>query len=275
MIKKIYKKLKSLYLPYKHHRQYWKEWNYRINDVLSSKDNKHIPRVINAGKIVNNYQVMHNGLKIVTGSYYGNGITQMLKQNKGVHEPQEERVFQEVLKILKGDAVIIELGAYWSFYSMWFLTQIKYGKAFLYEPELKNLEYGVANFKLNSLSGDFNQAFIGREYVGGVIPQFSVDYIIKNKGIEFVDVLHCDIQGYEFEMLIGAKKTIEEKRIGYFFISTHSNEIHHNCLSYLTANGFAIISDFNLNDTCSVDGLIVARAIGYEGMTNLDLQALK
>ena len=39
---------------------------------------------------------MHNGLKIHLGSYYGpEGATQLII-NKGVHEPQEEYVFQEV-----------------------------------------------------------------------------------------------------------------------------------------------------------------------------------
>src|SRR5688572_3556147 len=75
-------------------------WQRRINDVLSCSDNQHIQRVPDAGKISNGKQVMHNGLKIFLGSYYGPEYSQMLFKNKGVHEPQEERVFNEVLKSL-------------------------------------------------------------------------------------------------------------------------------------------------------------------------------
>jgi hypothetical protein len=38
--------------------------------------------------------------------------------NRGVHEPLEEFVFQEVLKRLPEACAMIELGAYWGHYSM-------------------------------------------------------------------------------------------------------------------------------------------------------------
>src|SRR6058998_3708738 len=74
-----------------------KEWRERIRDAIESPDNAFIPRVANAGQIVNGCQVMHNGLLIHRGSYYGYPIKRMLKLTRGVHEPQEERAFAEVL----------------------------------------------------------------------------------------------------------------------------------------------------------------------------------
>ncbi|MBI4681229.1 MAG: hypothetical protein HY753_08545 [Nitrospirae bacterium] len=93
-------------------------WERRINDVLSCPDNKFIPRVNNAGSIKDGFLVMHNGIKVLPLSYSGYPMLKMLIENKGVHEPQEERVFFEILKKMPERAVMMELGCYWSFYSM-------------------------------------------------------------------------------------------------------------------------------------------------------------
>jgi len=138
-------------------------WKKRIDEVLSSPDNDFIPRSENAGKIKNGKQTMHNGLKIHLGSYYGPEYSQMLLLNKGVHEPQEERVFLEALKTIPSGAVMIEMGAFWSFYSMWFNSKIQNGRNFMIEPDAFNMGHGKRNFKLNRLKGEFVQAFVGRK----------------------------------------------------------------------------------------------------------------
>src|SRR3569833_2214706 len=138
-----------------------KEWDARINDVIKCADNKHIPRIKNAGAIQGNFQFMHNGVKVQRDGYYGSGITRMLVKNKGVHEPQEERVFQEVLKALRANSLLVELGSYWAFYSMWFLSKIECGKTYLYEPSAENLAVGKINYQENNFKGDFNLAYIG------------------------------------------------------------------------------------------------------------------
>src|SRR5882724_1438238 len=122
-------------------------WKKRIDEVLSSPDNDFIPRSENAGKIKNGKQTMHNGLKILLGSYYGPEYSQMLLLNKGVHEPQEERVFLEALKTIPSGAVMIEMGAFWSFYSMWFNSKIQNGRNFMIEPDAFNMGHGKRNFK--------------------------------------------------------------------------------------------------------------------------------
>ena len=74
-------------------REYRQQCNKRILDALYCPDNAHIPRVPHAGRIENGCQIMHNGLKVSPGSYYGYFYRRMLLRNRGVHEPQEERVF--------------------------------------------------------------------------------------------------------------------------------------------------------------------------------------
>src|SRR5882757_2436953 len=95
-------------------------WKRRIALVKQSADNARIQTVPNAGKLEHDHQVMHNGLRITLGSYYDYGNTRLLEQNRGIHEPQEEYVFQEILKHMKPGAVMMELGSYWAFYSLWF-----------------------------------------------------------------------------------------------------------------------------------------------------------
>ena len=65
------------------------EWRRRIDEVISSPDNAAIPRVPDAGKLQGHVLTMHNGVRVCANGYYGNGILNMLIENKGVHEPQE------------------------------------------------------------------------------------------------------------------------------------------------------------------------------------------
>jgi hypothetical protein len=234
-------------------------WNLRIEQVLSSNDNYFIPRVKHAGMIRGGKQVMHNGIKIYLGSYYGPEYAQMLVRTKGVHEPQEERVFQEILNHMPANATMIEMGAFWSFYSMWFQSKVPKANNFMIEPDAFNLGHGKRNFKLNKFKGEFTQAFIGKSAIDeGVIKTICVDSFIEEKNIKHVNILHSDIQGFELDMLKGAKKSMEKGIIDFIFISTHSNEIHYLCLEFLLSEKFHIVAQADLNNTFSVDGLIVA-----------------
>src|SRR5690242_7606888 len=57
------------------------DFNLRIQDVCSARDNKAIPRVANAGKIMQGALVMHNGIRIRPGSYVDERMTKMLQEN--------------------------------------------------------------------------------------------------------------------------------------------------------------------------------------------------
>lgn len=242
-------------------------WQKRIKHVLESADNKFIPKVEDAGEIRNGTQVMHNGLLIKLGSYYGPEYSKMLLLSKGVHEPQEERVFQEVLKAMPSGAIMLEMGAFWSFYSMWFNTKVKDAVNYMVEPDAFNMGQGVRNFKLNKLKGTFIKAFVGDEMKDTPeVKMVSVDGLVDQYNISFLHMLHSDIQGFEFEMLKGAMKSFQENKIGYVFISTHSNELHDACIDFLVQRNFIILASANLDESFSEDGLIAARAPYFEGI---------
>ncbi|HAN39751.1 MAG TPA: hypothetical protein DCQ29_12675 [Chitinophagaceae bacterium] len=236
-------------------------WKSRIADVLACKDNAYIPRCENAGDVVIGKQILCNGIKIHLGSYYGAEYSQMLFKNKGVHEPQEERVFKEVLKLMPNGATMIEMGAFWSFYSMWFNKCVPAAKNFMIEPDSFNMGNGKRNFNLNNMNGKFIQAFIADTPVTeGPVPAVTIDSIIASENIGFVHVLHSDIQGYEHKMLHGAVNAFNNKKIGYVFISTHSQEVHEACREFLKSYQFSIIAEADMKDTFSEDGLIAAQA---------------
>ena len=234
------------------------EWIRRISDVLQCEDRKFIVSLPMAGKIEGGHLIMHNGIRIKPLSYYGFPMLRMFKLSKGVHEPQEERVFQEVLKVMPPGATMLELGSYWAFYSMWFQKTVSDARSFMVEPEEAGLKSGKENFEINGLKGDFTRAFIGNEYKESSPPILTVDWILSQKNIPFLDLLHSDIQGFELQMLEGASNSFLQGKVGYVFISTHSNQVHDACENKLKDYGHVILHSINLDDSYSEDGLIVA-----------------
>lgn len=220
----------------------------RINKTISCKDSEYIPKCDNAGKIDSPYQIMHNGLKIVKGCYHGDWMTEIIEKCKGHHEPQEEKAFHEVLKYIKPESCMIEVGSFWAYYSMWFNKNVTNAKNYMIDVEPRYLDIGKENFKINNMVGSFH---IGK------VPIFSIDSFINKHQINFVHLLHSDIQGEELNLLKGAITCLN--KIGYVFISTHSEKLHVQCMEFFKENNFVILCDHSLSQSASVDGLIVAK----------------
>ncbi|WP_103667270.1 FkbM family methyltransferase [Pseudanabaena sp. BC1403] len=226
----------------------------RFREVVSDPLNLVIQRDPRAGFVECGYVYLHNGLMVpVMGphAYYGD-FSSILVINRGVHEPLEEFVFQEVLKHLPTSPLMLELGAYWGHYSMWLKLAHPDANVHLVEPELQNLNAGKHNFELNGFTGEFIQAFVGHNH-------FSVDQYLAEKGIEKVTILHSDVQGYEVEMLNDCVKSLESKTIDYLFVSTHSQQLHLEVINQLKNFDYRveISSDFDY-ETTSCDGFIFA-----------------
>jgi hypothetical protein len=83
---------------------------------------------------------------------------------------------------------------------------------------------------------------------------------VQAKGIDQVDLLHADIQGFEYEMLCGCGDLITQRRIGFVFISSHSLKLHFQCRKHLAQAGYMIIAEHTPKESYSDDGLIVASA---------------
>ncbi|GBO52526.1 hypothetical protein APA_195 [Pseudanabaena sp. lw0831] len=226
----------------------------RFREIVSDPLNLAIQRDPRAGFVDGDFVYLHNGLRVpVLGSYaYYGQFSSILVINRGVHEPLEEFVFQEVVKHLPTAPLMLELGAYWGHYSMWLKLVHPNSTVHLVEPELQNINAGKHNFQLNGFNGEFIQAFVGKN-------QFGVDQYLAEKGIEKLTILHSDVQGYEIEMLEDCTKSLKSQAIDYLFISTHSQKLHLDVISLLEGFNYRIeiSSDFD-NGTTSCDGFIFA-----------------
>lgn len=228
--------------------------------VRSSPEYEHIAKHPDAGRIVDGLLVMHDGSRVLPTCYLGWANSVMLQGTAGVHEPEEERVFQDVLRTMKPGATMLELGAYWAFYSLWFQGAVNEARSFLVEPELSHINYGKKNFRINSREGVFTQALVGAEpgFIGDrrVI---SVDSLMAEHGIEHLDILHADIQGFELDMLRGAAQALDAGRICWAFISTHSESLHRDCREFLLQKRFAVVADAAQGKINGPDGVLVMR----------------
>ena len=233
----------------------------RIDKALLCKDCDSLDRDLNSGNILDNFQIMHNGIKIIRDCYCGEWMTELILKCKGHHEPQEEFAFYKVLEKIKDGALMIEVGSSWSYYSMWFNKKIKGAKNFMIDVDSVNLNLGIENFKINNMNGNF---FIGK------IPDMNISDFIIHNDIDFVDILHVDIQGWEYHLLEQAGDIFE--KIGYIFISTHTDKnnsgkdwgspkelLHESCLEFIKNKKFVILCEHDMNESYSHDGLIVAK----------------
>ncbi len=234
----------------------------RFIDILSDPNNLFIERCPKAGTMDGDYIYMHNGIKIHKCSYYGE-FSNIFTSNKGCHEPSEERMFQEVLKFMPKGAIMVELGSYWAFYTMWFHKVVPNAKNYCIEPNLENLQYGVNNCNENKVKAKFTQMAISCNN----FPPY-----LESKNINYIDLLHSDIQGHELDLIYSIKPMLREKRIRYLFISTHSNKIHYEIIDILKECNYRIVTSADFDDeTFCYDGIIVACCNDNMEMSSVDL----
>jgi FkbM family methyltransferase len=255
----------------------------RIEQTVACADTAAIPKVPNAGAVEERdgarVQIMHNGVLVEAGGYYGDWMIEIIERLHGHHEPQEELAFHHVVQRLVADTpapVMVELGSFWGYYSLWLAKAIPGARSILVEPDPANLDVGRRNFALNGVEGRFVQAAVGPEH-GAVEPflcesdgvtrdveRITVDGLLNAERRPRVDLLLCDTQGAELVTLEGAAHALTDRRIRFLVVSTHHHSIsgdplmHQRCLELLRWRGAHIIADHSVSESCSGDGLIVA-----------------
>jgi len=174
------------------------------------------------------------------------------------------------------DGVLLELGGFWSFYSLWFLHGFAERRAIVVEPDPAKLAVGRRDFALNRREGLMLQAAIGEESAAAVehccesdgvvrnLPRLSVDDLLDRYDVRSLEVLHCDIQGAELGMLRGARGAIVAGRVRFLFLSTHHHAIsgdpltHQRCLHFVRSHGGRVLAEHTVPESYSGDGLIAA-----------------
>ncbi|WP_084113200.1 FkbM family methyltransferase [Belnapia moabensis] len=253
----------------------------RIAIATRCRDADVLPKVPNAGAVVEQadglrVQIMHNGIRVVAGGYYGDWMQDLITRCRGHHEPQEETLFAEVMKHLPAGATMLELGGFWSFYSLWFLSKGKGRRSVIVEADPANLEVGRTNARLNNRAPYFINAFVGKTpaaptpfttEVSGIreLACVTVDSLMESQKIEHLDLLHCDAQGAELDVLTSCTELATAGRLSWVIVSTHTHHIskdpltHQRCLAVLRQADATIIAEHDVQESYSGDGLILAK----------------
>jgi len=258
----------------------WDDFESRISLAsLGASDVAHISRSNRAGEIFTSngirYQIMFNGLLVRADGYYGSWVTRLISSLRGFHEPQEEKVFHVVIEELDEPRSMIELGAYWGWYSLWFKWRHPEAISVVTEPNPKHLEVAAHNAWANSLEVSFelggiapaglrtNQEcspFFQAPGATSTAPALDVEEVMKKHGIANLSILHADIQGAELHLLRQVANLLKTQRIDHLFISTHWQALHNQCREFLVSLGYNFVAEHTPAESYTIDGLLVARS---------------
>lgn len=254
----------------------------RVAMTTSCRDCDSIDKVANAGCVEchdgERVQIMHNGLMVVEGGYYGAWMTSIISALEGHHEPQEELGFHALLSHCRPGSLFVELGAFWAYYSLWYLKAVSGSKAVCIEPDPRNLEVGRKNAALNRLANRvrFVQGWVGElahashEAVAESIAHPialraynmpAIGDLIEDQDIEIV---HIDAQGAELGFLRSMSGATARRKVRFVVVSTHHASIsgspttHVDCLAEIVSQGGAILCEHTVEESFSGDGLIIA-----------------
>lgn len=259
----------------------------RIETTVSCADSENLPRHSSAGEIIagaeGSVQVMHNGVLVRAYGYYGKWMAEIISRLGGVHEPQEEKVFASVLKRLSEvespqNPIMVELGSYWAYYSLWFMQVFPKSKTIMLEPDPAYLEMGKENFRLNGEIGEFVQGLISSSgdpknplpYITEssqekvMVPVFTLENLLKSHNAPHADVVLADIQGAETHLLESSRKLLTSGAVRFLVVSTHDMSIsgdpmtHQNALRLVEECGGHVVCEHSVTESFSGDGLIVA-----------------
>lgn len=243
--------------------------------TTSCLDCASLPKVAEAGRIIaspgGEAQVMHNGIKVVAGGYNGRWMAHTIRALRGHHEPQEELLFHHLVDRCRNGTLIVELGCFWAYYSMWYVAAVPNSRALCLEPNPDNLKLGQRNAVLNELTDrmQFVQGSVGvwsppagREPVS--IPTYDFDGIVGLASGQFIEMLHMDVQGAEYDVISSMRGRDPQHKVRFLVVSTHHSsmsgrlDVHGDCLDVLRSLGAHVLEQHSVQESFSGDGLIVA-----------------
>lgn len=244
----------------------------RIGITLACRDSDPIPKVRDAGQIFDldgeRVQVMHEGSLVLADGYYGHWMSRIIAGLHGHHEPQEELLFHAILAHVRAGTLFVELGAYWAFYTNWYLGAVPGSRAVCVEPEPAHLETGRRNLALNGREAWLIRAAVGEVHQPAAgddgLECLDMSALEERIDHEAIELLHMDIQGAETGFLRSMRRSAAAERVRFLMVSTHHESIsgsastHDDCLEELRSQGAVVLAEHSVPESYSGDGLILA-----------------
>ena len=215
---------------------------------------------------------MHEGTLVLAGGYCGPWMSRIIAGLEGHHEPQEELLFHALITHTQPGTLMVELGAYWAYYTNWYLGAVPGSRAVCVEPEAAHLVIGRRNLGLNDRKAELILACIGEKYrpaaedeSQGIEAVECLDMAALQERIdnEQIELLHMDVQGAETGFLRSMRRSAPVQ-VRFLVVSTHHESItgspstHADCLAELRDQGAVILAEHSVAESFSGDGLIVA-----------------
>ena len=206
-----------------------------------------LTRFVPSGAVLPILQGPGRGIRWVVGSGMANFWL-------GTYEREKYELFH---RAISRENVVYDIGANVGIYSVLACRTVGInGRVFAFEPSTTNLFYLNSNIRANRFSNcevipqvvsNTNgtvQFELGRGSCFGKIstdgsirvPSISLDSFVTT-GKPLPDVMKIDVEGAEYEVLIGAR-TVISKAKPVIFLATHGEEIHARCCDLLRDFGY-------------------------------------
>lgn len=150
---------------------------------------------------------------------------------------------------------MVELGSNQAYYSLLFhkilLKNNKIPVNVMIESNYDALQRGMKHFESNFCIGKFYNHIIGnidtikkipelRNLIDSGVKLSTLSNILSKENIIHLDILHCDIDYSEYDMLLTSQEIFLNKQINYIFLATHGAELHQKCKKFLLECGYSI-----------------------------------
>jgi FkbM family methyltransferase len=274
VIRRVVREVRALRHPF------WNAWlQRRIDMTCGCADAAAIPKVPGAGRVFwhdgRRVQRMHQGILVRAGGYDGAWMTEIIRQLQGHHEPQEELLFHHLLPLCRPGSRMVEIGAFWAYYTAWFLSTVPGSTAVCLEPDAANAACGQETLALNGLTATWVAGAAGRTHAAAVplrresdgevvtVPVHCLASLLDVVGNGPVEMLHIDAQGAELPFLESLGDAAVQGVVRFVVVSTHHGTIsgspttHEDCLRLIRRLGGVVLAEHSVEESFSGDGLIV------------------
>jgi FkbM family methyltransferase len=254
----------------------------RVSMTLSCRDADSLPKVAGAGSLAEydgaRVQIMHNGVRVLAGAYHGEWMSRIIGGLRGHHEPQEEKIFAQLVACARPGSLIVELASFWAYYSLWFLREVPSSTALCIEPDAQHMAIGRRNAQLNGLSDRvaFVEAWVGAQNQQNFVarcesdgqlralPCLDMNGVLARAGGRSIELLHMDCQGMELGFLQSMRAAASAGKVRFAMVSTHhvsisgSRTTHADCIDAIRDLGGTLLAEYGVLESFSGDGLVVA-----------------